>query len=130
MPAVRRADDWRTAVRIGFEEICGFFAAEPDFAALRMVDVYGAGPDAVASRDATGREIVSGLVRPPTESGRELSPLVIEATVGAILGVLFEAIRAGKLADLPRLSPVLTYFALAPLTGAAEACEVATSRGR
>ncbi|MBS1678333.1 MAG: TetR/AcrR family transcriptional regulator [Actinobacteria bacterium] len=130
MPAVRRTDDWRIAARIGFEEICGFFAAEPDFAALRMVDVYGAGPDAIASRDATGREIVSSLVRPPAGGGEAPSAIVIEATVGAILGVLFETIRAGKLAHLPRLSPVLTYFALAPVIGAEEACEVATSRGR
>jgi hypothetical protein len=55
---------------------------------------------------------------------------VVEATVGAILGVFFDAIRAGKVAKLPRLSPVLTYFALAPLIGAAEAAEVATTRGR
>ena len=130
MPAVRRADDWRVAVRIGFEELCGFFAAEPSFASLRMVDVYGAGPEAIATRDATGREIVSRLLRPPAESERQPSDLVIEATVGAILGVLFEAIRAGKSAELPRLAPVLTYFSLAPLIGAEEACTVATSRGR
>jgi AcrR family transcriptional regulator len=130
MPAVRRADDWRTAVRIGFEEICGFLAAEPGFASLRMVDVYGAGPDAIASRDATGREIISSLVRPPQGSGHKLSPIVTEATVGAVLGVFFDTIRAGKLADLPRLAPVLTYFALAPLIGAEEACDVATTRGR
>ena len=43
MPAVRRAKDWRIGLRIGFEEVCGFFAAEPAFAALRMVEVYGAG---------------------------------------------------------------------------------------
>jgi AcrR family transcriptional regulator len=130
MPAVRRTDDWRTAVRIGFEEVCGFFAAEPDFASLRMVDVYGAGPASIASRDATGREIITGLVRPPAGRAGEPSAIVLEATVGAILGVFFEAIRAGKVADLPRLSPVLTYFALAPLIGAEEACAVATTRGR
>ncbi|HVX31811.1 MAG TPA: TetR/AcrR family transcriptional regulator [Solirubrobacterales bacterium] len=130
MPAVRRTEDWRTGVRIGFEEICGFFAAEPAFASLRMVDVYGAGPEAIARRDATGREIVTGLMRPPIERGGEPSPLVVEATVGAILGVFFDAIRAGKVAELPRLSPVLTYFALAPLIGADEASEVATTRAR
>jgi len=106
MPAVRRADDWRVAVRIG------------------------AGPEAIATRDATGREIVSRLLRPPAESERQPSDLMIEATVGAILGVFFEAIRAGKSAELPRLAPVLTYFSLAPLIGAEEACTVATSRGR
>ncbi len=130
MPAVRRTEDWRVAVRIGFEEICAFFAAEPAFASLRMVEVYGGGPEATADRNATGRQIVADLLRPPQASGEEVSDLVIEATVGAILGVFFEAVHKGTCADLPRLSPILTYFALAPMIGAEEACEIATGRGR
>jgi AcrR family transcriptional regulator len=131
MPAVKRIEDWRTAVRIGFEEMCGFFAAEPDFAALRMVEVYAAGPEAIAKRDATSRQIVASLLRPAVEHGGvEPSGLVLEATVGALLGVFFEAIHKGKTADLPRLAPFLTYFTLAPFVGAEEAHEVATSRGR
>ena len=131
MPAVRRIDDWRAAVRIAFEEICGFFAAEPDFASLRMVDVYAAGPEAIGSRDVIGRQIVGSLLLPAAEHGGvELSGVVLEATVGALLGVFFEAIRKGKTADLPRLAPFLTYFTLAPFVGAEEACEVATSRDR
>ncbi len=131
MPAVRRIEDWRTAVRIGFEEICGFFAAEPDFASLRMVDVYAAGPEAIAARNATGHEIVKSLLRPASENGGVApSGLVLEATVGALLGVFFEAIHNGKAADLPRLAPFLTYFTLAPFVGAEEAAAVATSRDR
>jgi len=42
---VRRADDWRIAMRICFEEMCGFLASEPAFASLRTVDIYGAGPE-------------------------------------------------------------------------------------
>lgn len=129
MPAVRRIEDWRTAVRIGFEEICGFFAAEPDFASLRMVDVYAAGPKAIADRDATGHQIVECLLRPAAEHGGVApSPLVLEATIGAILGLFFETAQRGKTADLPRLTPFLTYFSLAPFIGAEEATEVATSR--
>jgi AcrR family transcriptional regulator len=131
MPAVRRIDDWRTAVRIGFEEICGFFAAEPTFAALRMVDIYAAGPKAIGNRDATGRTIVTGLLRPAAERGGvEPSRLVLDATVGALLGVFFDAIHSGRTAELPRLAPFFTYFALAPFIGGEEACEVATGRGR
>jgi AcrR family transcriptional regulator len=131
LPAVRRIEDWRAAVRIGFEETCGFFAAEPDFASLRMVDVYAAGPEAIGSRDATGRKLVGGLLRPAAERGGiEPSALVLDATIGAILGVFFETIRKGKTADLPRLAPFLTYFTLAPFLGGEEACEIATARGR
>jgi AcrR family transcriptional regulator len=130
MPAVRRAEDWRIGLRIGFEEICGFFAAEPTIASLRMVDVYGAGPEAISCRDATGIQIVSTLLAPVLEDGVEASKLKVEASTGAILAIFFEAIRKGQTADLPRLAPVLTYIALAPFIPADEACEVATSRGR
>jgi AcrR family transcriptional regulator len=130
MPAVRRAEDWRIGLRIGFEEVCGFFAAEPAFAALRMVEVYGAGPEAISCRDATGLEIVSTLLAPALEAGVEADDLKIEACTGAILAIFFEAISKGRTADLPRLAPVLTYIALAPFIPAEEACEVAVSRGR
>jgi AcrR family transcriptional regulator len=130
MPAARRAEDWRIGLRIGFEEVCGFFAAEPSFAVLRMVEVYGAGPQEIDYRDATGMQIVSTLLAPAREAGIEASDLKIEAATGAIQAIFFEAIRNGQTADLPRLAPVLSYIALAPFIPAEEACEVATSRGR
>ena len=130
MPAVRRADDWRIAMRICFEEMCGFLASEPAFASLRTVDVYGAGPAAIASRDETGRQIVGTLLEPAMRSGVHATDLMIEASAGAIYGVMFEGVWRGKTADLPRLAPFLTYFALAPFIGAEDALEVATSRGR
>jgi AcrR family transcriptional regulator len=130
MPAVRRAENWRVALRIAFEEMCGFLAAEPAFASLRTVDIYGAGPVAIASRDAIGKEIVATLLGPAIEAGIEATDLFIEASTGAIYGIMFEGVWKGKLADLPRLAPFLAYFALAPFVGAEEACDVATSRGR
>jgi AcrR family transcriptional regulator len=130
MPAVRRAEDWRVALRVCFEEMCGFLAAEPAFASLRTVDIYGAGPAAIASRDQIGKQIVGALLEPASKAGIEAPDLVIEASAGAIYGVLFEGVWKGKTADLPRLAPFLTYFALAPFVGAEEACDVATGRGR
>jgi AcrR family transcriptional regulator len=130
MPALRRAEDWRIALRVCFEEMCGFLAAEPAFASLRTVDIYGAGPVAIASRDEIGRQIVDTLIGPARESGVDAPELMIEASAGAVYGVLYEGVWKGKTADLPRLAPYLTYFALAPFIGAEEACEIAISRGR
>jgi AcrR family transcriptional regulator len=130
MPAVRRAEDWRIALRVCFEEMCGFLAAEPAFASLRTVDIYGAGPVAIASRDGIGKQIVDTLIGPARESGVNAPDLVIGASAGAVYGILYEGVWKGKTADLPRLAPYLTYFALAPFLGAEEACEVAISRGR
>ena len=130
MPAVRRADDWRIALRICFEEMCGFLASEPAFASLRTVDIYGAGPAAIASRDEIGRQMVGALLEPALKAGVNATDLMIEASAGAVYGVMFEGVWRGKTADLPCLAPFLTYFALAPFVGAEEACEVAISRGR
>ncbi len=129
LPAVRRQGQSLEAVRVGFEEVCGFFAAEPELARLRMVEVYSAGPEAIGLRDRTGVEIVTALLSPAV-SDEVIPELVVEATVGAILGILFERIGDDRPEDLPKLAPVLTYLTLAPFVGAEKACEVANGRGR
>ncbi|MFT3863855.1 MAG: TetR/AcrR family transcriptional regulator [Solirubrobacterales bacterium] len=130
LPAVRRAPNWRVSLRVGFEELCGFLASEPAFASLRCVDVYGAGPDAIAARDGAGAMLIEDFVAPAYADGLKASKLAIEASAGAVYGVLFEGVRDGRTADLPRLAPFLTYLALAPFIGAEEACEIANGRGR
>ena len=110
--------------------MCGFLASEPAFASLRTVDIYGAGPAAIASRDEIGRQIVGALLDPAMKSGVNATDLMIEASAGAIYGIMFEGVWRGKTADLPRLAPFLTYFALAPFIGAGQACDIANGRGR
>ena len=126
LPAVRRVTDWRVAVRVGFEEICAYFAAEPDFANLRLIGAFAAGPEAIAQRDRIGHEIVEALIH----GDIEISSLVAEATTGAILAILSAGVRAGDGKALLGLAPTLTYLTLSPFVGAEEACEVATGRGR
>ena len=92
MPPVRRTKDWRVAVRVGFEEIAAFFAAEPDFAALRTVEVLGAGPEATTQRDLVGQENRHRLLN---TGDVEISDLTAEATVGAILAIISESVRSG-----------------------------------
>jgi AcrR family transcriptional regulator len=131
LPAVRRTSDWRTAMRIGFEEICGFLASEPAFASMRCVDAYAAGPEAIAIRERTGVQIIAELADDAyADSGVSATDLDNEASSGAIYAILLEGVRGGRTADLPRLAPFLTYFALVPFIGAEGACEVANSRGR
>jgi AcrR family transcriptional regulator len=130
LPAIKRTTDWKVALRVGFEELCGFLASEPAFASLRCVDVYGAGPKALGGRDYAGTLMIAHLVEPAYAHGLKASQLQLELSAGAIYGVLFEGVRSGHTADLPRLAPFLTYFALAPFIGAEEACDVANGRGR
>ena len=74
--------------------------------------------------------LIADLIGPAYEGGLTATQLEIEASAGAIYGVLFDGVRNGNVTDLPRLAPFLTYFALAPFIGADEACDIANGRGR
>jgi AcrR family transcriptional regulator len=126
LPAVRRVADWRVAVRVGFEELCSFFASEPDFASLRLVDAFSAGPRAIARRDLIGSEIMAALLVPEVQ----VPELVADATIGATLTILSGAVGPDAHSDFLDLPPYLVYLTLSPFTGAEEACEVATGKGR
>src|SRR5690348_4089958 len=79
LPAARRAAGWPEAVRRALEAVCGFLVSEPDFAKLRMVEAFAAGPEALAHRDLAWQQIVDELVPPELREGPEPGPLAIEA---------------------------------------------------
>lgn len=126
LPSARRASDWQRAVRLAAEAGCGFLASEPDLAYLRTIAVYSAGPAAIATRDQGGIELLTALLRPGSEEIAALPPLLIEATIGAIVGVFWEYIGDGRTAQLLDAAPLVTYLVLAPLLGAERAAGVAT----
>jgi AcrR family transcriptional regulator len=130
LPAAQRAPDWPHAVRVAIGTTCDFLAAEPAFAHLRMVAIYGAGPKAIAQRDAGGLELLGPLLRPAFDDSPEIDPIVLEVILGAIYGTLYDRLRAGGAETLPKLAPLLTYLSLAPFLGAEEACAIANSSGR
>lgn len=130
LPAARRAESWPSAVRIALGASCDFLATEPAFARLRTVEVYAAGPEAIAARDRSGADLLGTLLGPAYEDAPEVPEIVAEAILGAAYGVLYEQVRSEGPASLPQIAPLLTFLALAPFLGAAEACEVANSDGR
>jgi AcrR family transcriptional regulator len=125
LPRASRAPDWPSAVRVALGASCGFLAAEPAFARLRMVEVYAAGPAAIARREAAGTFLFQTLLGPDVEGAPEIEPITLEATIGAVYGAFYDTIRSEGSSSLPGLAPLLTYLSLAPLIGAEEACAVA-----
>jgi AcrR family transcriptional regulator len=123
----RRARDWPDAVRAAFEAMFAFFAAEPAFARLAIVEVFAAGEQALAQREqmlgalevflAPGFELVPGL-----------DPIVAEAIGGATNALVYARIRAGGVERLGELAPMATYLTLSPFIGAEEAAAVARGR--
>lgn len=128
LPSARRAPDWSTAIRVALEEVCNFLACEPDLAHLGINEVYWSGEQAIATRDETSIQALGELLAPALGEVDEVSPVTLEATMGAMVGVLYEALQAGGAEELPRLAPFLTFVVLAPLLGAERAYEAATKK--
>jgi AcrR family transcriptional regulator len=127
MPAARRAADWPRAVRAAAQAICAFFASEPAIARLGMVHLYSAGPELIAGRDQTGIDLLRGLLAPAFDGG-EVPGLFVEATVGGIIGILYDRVLRGGPSDVLEAAPLITYIVLSPLLGAEEACAIATEK--
>jgi len=48
---------------------------------------------------------------------------MIEASVGALWGVLHKEVNVGRARQVPRIAAVLAYFVLSPILGTATAVE-------
>lgn len=67
-----------------------------------------------------GRPIEGELLRASTGHSDEL---MVEASVGAMLGVLQRQVTAGRFLRAPQIAPTLSYLILAPMVGALPAIE-------
>jgi hypothetical protein len=102
-----------------------FFAEEPMFAHVALIDALAAGPPgARVQRDALdtlAAVIANGYERAaPATIG-----LVSEAVAAGAWELCADRLRHGRAAGLPQLAPLLTVLALAPVTGLEEALGVA-----
>jgi AcrR family transcriptional regulator len=125
LPAVRRTGNWAEGMRTAIASMFAFLAAEPAFARLRAVEAYAAGPAAVEHRDrATAEAIEVALALDPEAPA--LSPLEIEATIGALNRVLYERVAREGPQTLPEAVPLAAYVALTPVLGVERACAIAS----
>jgi AcrR family transcriptional regulator len=129
MPASRRAPDWPNSVRASIGALCAFGAAEPDLACLAAVESYAAGPLILNERDRT-LENVRRLLEPGRELNPEVKPIVIDAVVGAVWGLIYQKICKDGPRSLPEVAPLASYMALSPFVGAERAAEIANGDGR
>ncbi len=128
LPAIRRSPGWPESVRAGFGAFCVFLAAEPEFAGLRAVEVYAAGPKAIRQRDAAGDAILAETLAGGGPD--DVDPLVAEAIAGAIYSLMHDRVRDHGAASLFEIAPFLSYVALVPFLGPERAAEVANGDGR
>jgi AcrR family transcriptional regulator len=118
--------DWPARMHAVNHELFAYLASEPALAQTVLVEVLGAGPLALASRDRTLAPFEQLL-----EAGQRSAPavpeVVREAVVFAIYSLVGREIEAGGGSRLTRLAPTATYLELAPYLGAEQAVVAANA---
>jgi AcrR family transcriptional regulator len=126
-PLYRRARDWPSAVRASFTAMFAFYAAEPGYTRMAMIEVVGAGEELLAKHEELLAATYVAL-----EPGFELRPELPRFYAEAIGGMVFELaageIRRRGTERMSELGPLATYLVLAPFLGAEEAGTVARAR--
>lgn len=118
---------WSVAVAEGLRVLIAFLVAEPAHARLSIVDTFAASPETLQIRDGLLRgfaHYLSENERPVVE-GVEVPAIAPEAVVGGVWQVIHYYIERGHLDALPTAVPEITYLALTPFLGPADAAEVA-----
>lgn len=124
LPPFRWSRSWPQAVRAALEAYLSFWAAEPLWARIAMVDVLAAGPAGLEHRDHS-LGLFKEILQPGVEQAPEASPLAVEAIGGAIHALIYEQIQRRGAEHLLQILPAATFIALAPFAGPQEAIAVA-----
>jgi AcrR family transcriptional regulator len=124
LPPFRWSRSWAQGVRAALEAYLSFFAAEPQWARIAMVDVLTAGQAGIAHRDRS-LALFEEILQPGVEQAPEASPLAVEAIGGAVHALIYEQIQRRGAEHLLQILPAATFVALAPFTGPQEAIAVA-----
>jgi AcrR family transcriptional regulator len=107
-------DVYRTIV-----SLCHQIASDPVLANLCFFEAF-APPAGMACRERLMTDLVAWL-RDAPPCGERVDNASVEASVGAIWGVIHHHVVAGRSSQLPRIAATLSYLALAPVAGAQRA---------
>lgn len=115
---------WLQRVEAGLETLVRLFALDPELARTAVVEVAAAGADArqrhwnAVARFTEyledGRELADG---------RELPENISLMSAGAVSGLIFDELLAGRAAQLPAMLPDLLFAMLVPYIGPRAAAE-------
>lgn len=124
LPPFRWSRSWPQGVRAALEAYLSFWATEPQWARIAMIDVLSAGQPGLEHRDrSTG--LFEEILEPGVKQTPEASPLAVEAIGGAIHMLIYEQIQRRGAEHLLQILPAATFVALTPFTGPEEATAVA-----
>lgn len=110
--------EWQERVETGLARILDRFAADGSLARTAIVEVAAVGPEARRRHWQAlarfGRFLEEGRA---LAVGRELPEQISAMAVGAVSGLVFEELRAGRAETLPAMLPDLLFAMLVPFVG-------------
>jgi AcrR family transcriptional regulator len=120
---------WAARVVAALRSVVELLASEADIARMAVVEVTAVGEDArIRYRRALRRfEPFLDEGRAVSPQGRDLPSDTAGFAIGAATSMIFDEIRAGRGAELPRVLPDLAFLTLMPYLGA-EAAEAEMER--
>jgi AcrR family transcriptional regulator len=125
-PAGAAGGTWPGGLHRALHALCAYTAADPVFARLGFIEVFGPGPDGVLCRERLLAGGVEGF-RASAPAGQCPSELAAEASIGAVWGIVHRHVASGRAHRLPNTAWVLSYLALAPAIGARQAVQEITA---
>ncbi len=120
------AEDWPRAVVAGARALIDFLVSEPAHAHLSLVDTFASCPEAIEIRSATIKGFAAYLEPGRQLAGCEAVPAVTaEAVAGGAWQIMHHYIENDCIDELRDAAPQMTYFALTPFVGSAQAAAYA-----
>ncbi len=103
---------WEDGIGRAYAALLAALAAEPDYAHLGVVGVLGAGPEALARREATLRRFARFIeyTRERADVSARPPRLVAQAIVGGIHELVYSRIVRGQAQRLPELAGELEHY--------------------
>jgi AcrR family transcriptional regulator len=112
---------WPERIEAGLRALLGHLAAHPDEARFAVVEVFAAGPKALARRDAALRQFTGFVEAGRSESAVDLPGSTALTIVGGINELVYSEILHGAAARLPGRLPDLVFLIVLPFLGAERA---------
>lgn len=118
------SQSWLQRMEKGLETIVKLFALDPELARTAVVEVAAAGADARQLHwDAVARFTQYLEDGRELSDGRELPENISLMSAGAVSGLIFDELLAGRAAQLPAMLPDLLFAMLVPYIGPSAAAE-------
>jgi len=115
---------WLPRVRKGLATLVEIFSREPELARTALVEVAAAGAEARQRHwDAVARLTAYLDAGRKLDSGADLPEHISTMAVGAVSGLIFDELVAGRTSQLPDLMPDLLFAMLVPYIGPTAAAE-------